>query len=156
LLPEKYGADKVFKNPANNRTWLFATELFRTRPDGVEELSPQGKVLLNSNVAQMGESALVGPIVIEGYWAGTGEANPFLRARTRASLVSQYLQNHLQIEQGSLGVVSLLNTPSECRPLYMGWSLYRDSQPSMIVHVIPQFSSQPFLSCNESLDVGAP
>lgn len=111
MPPEKYRTDKVFISPANHRAWLSATELFRTRPDGVEELSPQGKVSLSTAVAEMGESAVDGPIVIEGYWQAGGKVNQFLRARARATLVSQYLQNHLQIEQSSVGIVSLLSTP---------------------------------------------
>ena len=98
-------------NPENHRAWLSAAEMFQTRTNGVEELSPHGKVLLDATVTQLGDSALNGPIVIEGYAESDNPANQFVLARGRAVLVSQYLQNHLQIEQRNIGVVSMKNLP---------------------------------------------
>lgn len=111
LSPDKYRTDKVFMNPANRRTWLSATDLFQVSKDGLEELSPQGKLLLDAGLAQLGNSALDGSIVIEGYAESEDPATQFSMARSRAILVSQYLQDHLQIDQRNLGIVSMKNLP---------------------------------------------
>jgi len=111
LPPGKYRADKIFMNPANHRAWLSAAELFQTRTNGIEDLSPQGKLLLDATVMQLGDSALDDPVVIEGYSDSDDPASQFALARSRAILVGQYLQNHLQIEQRNLGVVSMKNLP---------------------------------------------
>jgi len=68
-------------------------------------------VPLDATVAQMGDSVLDSPIVIEGYADNDNPANQLAIARRRAILVSQYLQNHLQIEPRNLGVVSMKNLP---------------------------------------------
>jgi phospholipid/cholesterol/gamma-HCH transport system substrate-binding protein len=111
LPADKYRGDKVFMDPANHRVWLSAAELFHTPPNGVEGLSPHGKAMLDTAMAQLGDAALLGPIVIEGYRDSGDPASQLLQARSRALLVSQYLEDHLQIEQRNLGVVSMKNTP---------------------------------------------
>ena len=81
------------------------------REDGIEELSPPGRLSLDAALAQLGDSALDGPIVIEGYAVSGDPANQFATAHSRAILVSQYLQNHFQIEQRNLGIVSMKDSP---------------------------------------------
>lgn len=111
LPADKYRTDKTFTNPANHRAWLSADELFLTRKDGTEGLSQPGKLLLDATVTQLGGSALAGPIVIEGYSESNDPAGQFAFAHSRAILVSQYLQDHFQMEQRDLGVVSMKNLP---------------------------------------------
>jgi phospholipid/cholesterol/gamma-HCH transport system substrate-binding protein len=111
MPPDKYRADKAFTNPANHRAWLPATELFQAGASGIEELSPQGKLLLDATVTQLGDSALDGPIVVEGYADNNDPATQLTQARNRAILVSQYLQNRLDVEPSNLGVVSMKNLP---------------------------------------------
>jgi phospholipid/cholesterol/gamma-HCH transport system substrate-binding protein len=111
LPADKYRGDKVFMDPANHRAWLSAAELFHTPSNGVEELSPHGKAMLDTAMVQLGDAALSGPIVIEGYRDAGEPASQLLEARRRALLVSQYLENHLQTEQRNIGVVSMKSTP---------------------------------------------
>jgi phospholipid/cholesterol/gamma-HCH transport system substrate-binding protein len=111
ISPGKYRQDKLFTSPENSRGWLSATDLFTHEPNGVETLSPEGKRLLNANVAQYGDSFVSNPVVVEGYWTGDSPSDQLPYSRSRAILVRQYLQSHFQIDPGNIGAVGLNNLP---------------------------------------------
>ncbi len=111
LSPDQYRANPHFTSPADTRTWLAATDLFELRPDGTEQLSQHGKSLLDDTVAHDGVSAVERPIVVEGYRGGTDPADQLARSRSRAILVSQYLEKHFQLDPGNVGFVSLGSSP---------------------------------------------
>ena len=54
ISPGKYEKDPLFKNPSNARVWLPAGQAFVRDPDGVEQLTAQGKSLLDDSVANQG------------------------------------------------------------------------------------------------------
>jgi phospholipid/cholesterol/gamma-HCH transport system substrate-binding protein len=109
--PDKYRKDPLFTNSSNSRAWLPANELFQRDPSGQEHLTAEGKALLDSAIAQSGDSILESPIVIEGYWNGEGKADQLAFSRTRAILVRQYVQTHFQLDPGNVGAVSMMNLP---------------------------------------------
>jgi phospholipid/cholesterol/gamma-HCH transport system substrate-binding protein len=111
IAPDKYRRDSLFTSPANSRTWLSAEQLFVRDPDGPEQLSQAGKVLIDSTLAQAGDSIIESPIVVEGYWGGSNPSDQLLVSRSRAILVRRYLQNHFQLDPGHLGAVPLKNLP---------------------------------------------
>jgi phospholipid/cholesterol/gamma-HCH transport system substrate-binding protein len=116
LTPDGYRKDRIFTNPANERAWFSATELF-TRESNVEVLSSEGKKLLDAAMDKFGESVFDRPIVIEGYSNGADPANnpadPVSSSRHRAILVRLYLQNRFQLYPSNLGIVALQSSPPD-------------------------------------------
>jgi phospholipid/cholesterol/gamma-HCH transport system substrate-binding protein len=114
LSPDTYRKDRIFTNPANERAWLSATELF-TREGNLEVLSPEGKNLLDAAMDKFGESVFDRPIVIEGYSNGNHLANDpedsVSSSRRRAILVRLYLQSRFQLYPSNLGIVPMSNSP---------------------------------------------
>ena len=111
LSPDKYRQDRLFTNPQNGRAWLPADQLFSREPNGEEQLTAQGKSLLDGAVARQGDSVAGVPIVVEGYWEGANAADQIARSRARAILVRRYLQNHFQLDPSHLGIVGMKNSP---------------------------------------------
>ena len=111
IAPDKYRADSLFTGPANSRTWLSAEQLFVRDPDGLEQLTRAGKALLDTTLAQYGDSIVESPIVVEGYRGGNDPTDQLLFSRSRAILVRRYLENHFQLDPGHLGAVPLKNLP---------------------------------------------
>jgi phospholipid/cholesterol/gamma-HCH transport system substrate-binding protein len=111
ISPGKYRNDSLFTSPGNSRTWLSSEQLFQRDPNGREHLTPQGRGLINSALAQYGDSIFESPIVVEGYRGGDNPADQLIVSRNRAILVRLYLQNHFQLDPGHLGVVPMNNLP---------------------------------------------
>ena len=109
--PARYRADKVFTSPLNQRFWLSAAGLFETGSDGAEQLSTGGKEMLDDAVTRDGGSAILQPIVIEGYSNSADEATQVAVSRRRSILVSQYLQKHFLLNPQNVGFVALAGTP---------------------------------------------
>jgi phospholipid/cholesterol/gamma-HCH transport system substrate-binding protein len=118
IPPDTYRKDHVFTNPANERAWLPATELFTKDGSNSEALSANGKQLLNAAIGQHGDSLPNDPIVVEGYSDGADSADQLSRSRNRAILVREYLQREFQLDQSKLGIVSMSSSP----PLGVGHS----------------------------------
>ncbi len=111
LSPDSYRKDRIFTNPANERAWLSATELFR-REGKSEALSAEGKNLLNAAMDKFGESVFDRPIVVEGYSNGANPANDSVSlSRHRAILVREYLQSKFQLYPSNLGIVPMKSSP---------------------------------------------
>jgi phospholipid/cholesterol/gamma-HCH transport system substrate-binding protein len=113
LSPEKYRKNTLVTSPGNYRVWLSAEQLFQRGPDGMEQLTPQGKDLLSDALAQYGDSVVESPIVVEGYWGGSNPADQILVSRNRAVLARHYIQNHFQLDPGHLGAIPMKNQPPD-------------------------------------------
>src|SRR5260370_14068003 len=112
ISPETYRKDRVFSDPANERAWIPAAELFiKDDSSNSETLSTGGRELLNAAIAQDGGSALNHPIVIEGYSDGADPADQMSSSRNRAILVREYLQTQYQVDPNKLGIVAMRNSP---------------------------------------------
>jgi phospholipid/cholesterol/gamma-HCH transport system substrate-binding protein len=110
ISPEQYRGDSAFTSSANYRAWLPASELFQAGPDGQEELSAAGKVLLNGALTEYGDAVVESPIVVEGYCGGR-PADQLRLSRGRAILVRQYLQSHFQLDSSNVGIVAMKSSP---------------------------------------------
>jgi phospholipid/cholesterol/gamma-HCH transport system substrate-binding protein len=113
IPPAQYRKDSLFISPGNSRKWLSAEQLFQRDSNGLEHLTPQGRSLLNSALAQYGEYIFESPIVVEGYSDDDNPAAQLTISRDRAILVRLYLQNHFQLDPGHLGAVSMKNLPPD-------------------------------------------
>jgi phospholipid/cholesterol/gamma-HCH transport system substrate-binding protein len=111
IPPDSYRKDHVFSDPANERAWLPATELFTKDGPNSETLSANGKQLLNAAIGKYGDSVINDPIVIEGYSDAADPADQVSSSRNRAILVREYLQRQFQLERSDLGIVSMGNSP---------------------------------------------
>jgi phospholipid/cholesterol/gamma-HCH transport system substrate-binding protein len=111
FAPDKYRTDSLITSPESSRSWLSAEQLFVRDPNGLEQLTLAGKALLDSTLAQYGDSIVESPIIIEGYRGGNDAADQLILSRSRAILVRRYLQNHFQLDPGHLGAVPLKNLP---------------------------------------------
>jgi phospholipid/cholesterol/gamma-HCH transport system substrate-binding protein len=111
LAPEQYRKNRFFSAPDNDRAWLRADELFQLTPDGVEQLTHNGRALLNATVAQYGAAILQSPLVIEGYSDTADAVRRLATSRARAILVRNYVQNHFQLDPTTIGSVALENRP---------------------------------------------
>ena len=114
LSSDSYRKDRVFTNPANERAWLSATEIF-IREGKSEVLSAEGRELLNAAIDRFGESVFDRPVVIEGYSNRADPANdptdPVSSSRHRAILVREYLQSRFQLYPSNLGIVPMESSP---------------------------------------------
>jgi len=113
LSPDKYRNDRMFSSVSNTRVWITADQLFKTGTTGIEQLTPEGKTVLNAAVAQHGDTFMQSPIVVEGYWAGPDPAEQLARSRSRAILLRRYLEDHFQVDPSHIGIVALQDRPSE-------------------------------------------
>ncbi len=113
IPPDSYRKNHVFSNPANERAWLSATELFTKAGRNSETLSAKGMQLLNAAISQHGDSLPNEPIVVEGYSDGADPEDQLSSSRNRAILVREYLQRHFHHDRSDLGIVSLRNSPPD-------------------------------------------
>jgi phospholipid/cholesterol/gamma-HCH transport system substrate-binding protein len=111
LSPEKYRTDRAFTSASVRRVWLPGSQLFETGPNGQEQLSPNGKALIDSHLTKNGDRLFDGPVVVEGYWNGNIAADQLRFSHTRAMEVRQYVQTRFQVDSRDLGAVPLNNLP---------------------------------------------
>jgi phospholipid/cholesterol/gamma-HCH transport system substrate-binding protein len=111
LNPVIYRRDRLFASPANPRVWLKAARLFEKRRDGQECLSAAGKAQIDAAVARLGNAAVNGPLVIEGYSSAADSATQLLASREFALLVRDYIHSRYQIDLQKVGAVALGSLP---------------------------------------------
>jgi phospholipid/cholesterol/gamma-HCH transport system substrate-binding protein len=73
------------------RIWLRASVLFASKPDGSEELTPDGRTRLESAMAGFLRYTQDAPLVVEGYSTIGATALEYVQARARAQLALDYL-----------------------------------------------------------------
>jgi phospholipid/cholesterol/gamma-HCH transport system substrate-binding protein len=113
LPPDAYRKDRTFTDPANQRAWLPATELFRKDGSNSEILSSGGERQLNVAISEYGDAVVNHPIVVEGYSDGADNADQVASSRNRAILVREYLEHRFQLDPSKVGIVSMRNSPPE-------------------------------------------
>lgn len=110
LPVDQYRDDKILQKPARHRTWIPASTLFQTAPDGSETLTAAGREQIDRVIAQ--EPNIYGsPLLIEGYAANGSPAQQLIASRSRAALVRSYLQIHFHLQPKNTGILPLSNRP---------------------------------------------
>lgn len=107
LSPTLYRDDREFIDSKNHRVWISAEQIFERSSSGQEELSEQGKVLLDQALSQYGESILDDPMVVEGYASGGTISQNVDHSRERAVAVRLYICEHFHLATLSVGAVAL-------------------------------------------------
>jgi phospholipid/cholesterol/gamma-HCH transport system substrate-binding protein len=113
LTPDQYRRDRAFAASNSERAWLTAEQLFHTKADGSEELTPKGKSELNSAIKGYGGRVLENPIMVEGYADTDDAADRMALSRHRAILVRNYLQGHFSLDSARIGSLALENRPPD-------------------------------------------
>ena len=111
MAPDKYRQDKVFADARNPRVWIEAAELFEPKQGESEILSRTGKARIDAAVAELGERAVGGAIVIEGYALSGAPGDQLAMSRSRAILVRNYLHTRFQLDTQNIGMVPLRGVP---------------------------------------------
>ena len=111
LSPEKYRSDRAFTSASVRRVWLLGSQLFQAGPSGTEQLTLNGKSLIDSLLTENGDRIVQGPIVVEGYSNRAVTANQVQISESRAMAVRHYVQTRFQLDARDLGAVPLKNLP---------------------------------------------
>jgi len=111
LAPDKYRQDKVFVNPKTRRVWLDAAELFESKPGGAEVLSAAGQARIATAIGELGDHAISGGIVVEGYSVSGAPEDEFAMSHSRADVVRSYLNARFQLTSQKIGTVALRGVP---------------------------------------------
>ncbi|MGA8273535.1 MAG: MlaD family protein [Candidatus Sulfotelmatobacter sp.] len=111
LDPATYRSDRLFANPDNPRAWVQAAKLFEQTRDGQERLSAEGKLQIEEAVAELGDQAINGPLVIEGYSSQGDGGTQLAASHSRALLVLNYIHSRYRIDLRNVGAVALRSVP---------------------------------------------
>jgi phospholipid/cholesterol/gamma-HCH transport system substrate-binding protein len=111
LTPAKYRQDQLFVNPKNHRVWIDAAEVFEGRPGGAEVLSAAGQKRIADAIGELGEHAISGAIVVEGYSISGAFGDELALSLSRADLVRNYLNTRFRLASQNIGTVPLRGVP---------------------------------------------
>jgi phospholipid/cholesterol/gamma-HCH transport system substrate-binding protein len=111
LSPQEYRRSKLFMNTNDHRSWLPADHLFQPGPHGSEELTAEGRKMIDAAIAAFGDAVFQHPIVIEGYSDAADPADQLAGAYSRAQSVRTYLEARFPFAEKNLGVMPLSETP---------------------------------------------
>ncbi|MBI2822273.1 MAG: MCE family protein [Acidobacteria bacterium] len=103
----EYHEGKFLPDRLQVREWLEAAGLFGPRPEGEEQLTEEGKQMLDLAMARFLRYSRNDPLIIES-WAGAGgEADQILRSRSRAIMVSEYLVEKFDLRSNYVGIMPM-------------------------------------------------
>jgi phospholipid/cholesterol/gamma-HCH transport system substrate-binding protein len=111
LTPDQYRKNRLVGGSADHRSWLSAEQLFQKDPQGVEQISTEGKRLLDTTLIQYGDSIIESPLIVEGYSNDGNLVDGMEVSRHRSLLVRSYLVKRFQLVAGNVDSVALQNQP---------------------------------------------
>jgi phospholipid/cholesterol/gamma-HCH transport system substrate-binding protein len=106
----EYDSSKFVKKPAK-RVWLRADGMFRTTPDGSEELTSEGQNEIDRALSQVADYLPNNPVMVEGYSETGSSAERYLTAMQRATDVKQYLESRFELKPSLIGTIPLDDKP---------------------------------------------
>jgi phospholipid/cholesterol/gamma-HCH transport system substrate-binding protein len=108
----EYVSTEFVKKPTV-RVWVPDTGLFTFGPDGTQQLTTQGKTLLDANMSDLVPYLPRNPVMIEGY-AELGEPDQrYIASRDRAVAVRTYLQSRFHLNSKLVGIMPMGNHPPD-------------------------------------------
>jgi phospholipid/cholesterol/gamma-HCH transport system substrate-binding protein len=120
LSRDDYVAGRIAPERKRERVWLQAHEIFATKPDGAEILSPAGIEKLNDAMIPYLRYAPNTLIIVEGYSSQGTEDLQFLHSRERARLVREHLIRRFGLKPAYTGAVPMGGVRSESGTLWNG------------------------------------
>jgi phospholipid/cholesterol/gamma-HCH transport system substrate-binding protein len=89
------------------RIWLSAAVIFETAPDGREVITVDGRARIDSAIATYLKYLPANPLVIEGYATQGNQGDRFVRSRSRAGMVREYVLNQYALMPQHTGYIAL-------------------------------------------------
>ncbi|MGE0449945.1 MAG: MlaD family protein [Vicinamibacterales bacterium] len=108
ITPAEYRAGALSRSGRRAvRVWLDSARLFDPDAEGSDELSPEGRLRLDSAIApyldRLGDAVLM----VEGFAQGGARDQQFLTSRARAARVREYLVQRFHLDPKATGVMPL-------------------------------------------------
>jgi phospholipid/cholesterol/gamma-HCH transport system substrate-binding protein len=91
--------------------WIAGEELFTVAPDGSQELTAQGRKVLDQSMSKLTPYLPNNPIMVEGYSTSGLPDQQYLASRQRAVAVRQYLVSRFHLNPKWIGVMPLGHHP---------------------------------------------
>jgi phospholipid/cholesterol/gamma-HCH transport system substrate-binding protein len=111
ISPAEYRQGALNKDGKRSvyRVWLNSSVIFSQDPDNPqsEQLSDGGKARLDSAIASYLDRLADGVLMIEGYSTEGTQDEKYLRSRTRAAMVREYLVARFHLDPQSVGLMPL-------------------------------------------------
>jgi phospholipid/cholesterol/gamma-HCH transport system substrate-binding protein len=111
ISPDAYRKGALTKNGVRRtvRVWLSSAVLFEPDADqpGMERLTADGNGRLDSAIAAFIDRLPGGVVVVEGYAQPGTKDEQYLRSRTRASIVRDYLIDRFHLNPPTTGIMPL-------------------------------------------------
>ena len=95
------------------RKWLDAASLLTSDGNGKEELSVNGRQLIDQELAPVIDTLPDHVIVVEGYATSGSPSQEYVQSKKRADLVRRYLESRYHLNHSDVGIVPLRNQPPE-------------------------------------------
>lgn len=104
MTPSKYEASEFVKKP-RARVWVPAEGLFKTGANGSQQLTDEGKAILDKAMSGLTPYLPNNPVVVEGYSTSGAPDQQYLASRQRALAARAYLQQHFHLDPKLVGVM---------------------------------------------------
>ena len=115
LPPDEYRKNALVRSSSDHRMWLSAQSMFKADTHGDEQLTAEGKLLIDQAVGQNVDRIVESPVMIEGY-SNEHSAKQLGISRRRSLLVRNYFLTQYQLDPANVGMVALQDRP----PLGLG------------------------------------
>lgn len=110
FTPEKYASSRFVKKPTA-RVWIAGAGMFTSGSNGQQELSKEGKAILDQNMSALVPYLPRNPIVVEGYAIVGMPDERYRVSRARAVEVRSYLISQFHLNPKMVGVMPLADQP---------------------------------------------
>jgi phospholipid/cholesterol/gamma-HCH transport system substrate-binding protein len=112
ITRNQYPGSPFVKSPTV-RVWVPETGLFTIAPDGTQQLTAEGKNLIDQNMSSLVPYLPRNPIMVEGY-AETGTPDQrYIASRDRAVAVRDYVESRFHVNSKIVGIMPMGNHPPE-------------------------------------------
>ncbi len=108
----EYPATEFVKKPTV-RVWVADAGLFKTQPDGTQELTDEGRTILNENMSNLVPYLPRNPMMIEGYAENGLPDQRYVASRQRAVAVQTYLESRFHLNSKLVGVMPMGDHPPD-------------------------------------------
>ncbi len=103
----EYRSPKFAKGFKQHRVWFEVDALFTKDAAGLEILSVDGKARLDEAMTSILQLPRNGPLIVEGFAAGSSASQQYLVGRRRAVRVQAYLIAQFRLRPAYVGIISL-------------------------------------------------
>lgn len=104
MTPSKYEASEFVKKP-KARVWVPADGVFTTGANGAQQLTDEGKAILDKAMSGLTPYLPNNPVVVEGYSTKGAPDQQYLESRQRALAARAYLQQKFHLDPKRAGVM---------------------------------------------------